>query len=169
MTVGCSQVVTVRSVVTTPRTLVRTYIGVGANLGDAATQVRAAAEGLRALGSHWQCSPLYRTAPQDADGPYYVNAVVGLDTRLTAPALLVSLQAMENAAGRERSYRNAPRTLDLDLLLYGSALIRSPALHTPHPRMWERAFVLAPLRDIAPALVPDDRFAAVVDQVVERL
>ena len=164
-----SRVVSVNSVVTTPRPVVRTYIGVGANLGDATAQVRAAAESLRALGTHWQCSPLYRTAPQDADGPYYVNAVVELDTSLTAPALLVSMQAMENAAGRERPYRNAPRTLDLDLLLYGSAVIRSPALHVPHPRMWERAFVLAPLRDIAPALVPDDRFAPVVDQVVERL
>jgi 2-amino-4-hydroxy-6-hydroxymethyldihydropteridine diphosphokinase len=149
--------------------VVRAYIGVGANLGDATEQVRAAAESLRALGAHWQCSPLYHTAPQDADGPYYVNAVVGLDTSLTAPALLVSMQAIENAAGRERPYRNAPRTLDLDLLLYGSAVIRSPALQIPHPRMWERAFVLVPLRDIAPNLVPDDRFAAVVDQVVERL
>jgi len=164
-----SRVVSVNSVVTTSRPVVRAYIGVGANLGDAMTQVRAAAEGLRALGSHWQCSPLYRTAPQGADGPYYVNAVVALDTLLTAPALLVSMQAMEDSAGRQRLYRNAPRTLDLDLLLYGSALIRSPALHIPHPRMWERAFVLAPLRDIAPALVPDDRIAAVVDQVVERL
>ena len=164
-----SRVVSVNSVVTTPRPVVRAYIGVGANLGDATEQVRAAAESLRALGAHWQCSPLYHTAPQDADGPYYVNAVVGLDTSLTAPALLVSMQAIENAAGRERPYRNAPRTLDLDLLLYGSAVIRSPALHIPHPRMWERAFVLAPLRDIAPALVPDDCFAAVADQVVERL
>ena len=164
-----NQVALVNSVVTTPRPVVRAYIGVGANLGDATTQVRAAADGLRALGTHWQCSPLYRTAPQDADGPYYVNAVVGLDTSLTAPALLVSMQAMENAAGRERPYRNAPRTLDLDLLLYGSAVIRSPSLYIPHPRMWERAFVLAPLRDIAPAFVPDHRFAAVVDQVVERL
>ena len=167
--VARSRVVSVNLMVTTPRPWVRAYIGVGANLGDAMTQVRAAVEGLRALGTHWRCSPLYRSAPQDADGPHYVNAVVGLDTLLTAPALLVSIQAMENAAGRERPYRNAPRTLDLDLLLYGSALIRSPALHVPHPRMWERAFVLAPLRDIAPALVPDDRFAPVVDQVVERL
>ena len=167
--VARSRVVSVNLMVTTPRPWVRAYIGVGAKLGDATTQVRAAVEGLRALGTNWRCSPLYRSAPQDADGPHYVNAVVGLDTLLTAPALLVSIQAMENAAGRERPYRNAPRTLDLDLLLFGSALIRSPALHVPHPRMWERAFVLAPLRDIAPALVPDDRFAAVADQVVERL
>lgn len=154
---------------TTSRALVRAYIGVGANLGDAQAQVKAAADGLRTLGTQWQCSPLYRTAPHDADGPFFVNAVVALDTALTAPQLLGAIQAMENEAGRERPYRNAPRILDLDLLLYGSALVQTPALCVPHPRMWERAFVLAPLRDLAPQLVPDQRFVAVANQVIERL
>jgi 2-amino-4-hydroxy-6-hydroxymethyldihydropteridine diphosphokinase len=90
-------------------------------------------------------------------------------TSLTAPALLRALQAIENAAGRERPYRNAPRTLDLDLLLYGVARIESPELTVPHPRMGHRAFVLVPLAEVAPALVNAQALQAVAGQGVERL
>ena len=90
-------------------------------------------------------------------------------TRLTAPALLSALQAQENQAGRERPYRNAPRTLDLDVLLYGSARMAGPVLTVPHPRMTERAFVLMPLAEIAPDLVSATQLAAVSDQGIWRL
>ena len=131
------------------------YVGLGANLGNAAQAVRDAIAALAATPgvSLLQASSLYRSAPLDATGPDYINAVVCINTTLTAPALLRALQAIENNAGRERPYRNAPRTLDLDLLLYGDASIASPDLTVPHPRMGERAFVLVPLQEIAPGLV----------------
>jgi 2-amino-4-hydroxy-6-hydroxymethyldihydropteridine diphosphokinase len=111
-----------------------------------------------------QASGLYRSAPVDSSGPNYINAVVEVATILTAPRLLASLQAIEQAAGRERPYVNAPRTLDLDLLLYGSGGIASPRLTLPHPRMWGRAFVLLPLHEIAPRLVPGRALSAVAGQ-----
>lgn len=155
----------------TGRPEVTAYVALGANLGDAARTLRDA---LQALGcAHGirlvQASSLYRTAPMDSSGPDYVNAVTEVATTLTAPALLRTLQAIENAAGRERPYRNAPRTLDLDLLLYGSARIESHELTVPHPRMWERAFVLVPLHEIAPGLVTVQRLSAVADQAIKRL
>lgn len=131
------------------------FIGLGANLGDArATLTRALAElaalpGVDAL----QASPLYRTKPVDAQGPDFVNAVARLRTTLPPLALLAGLQAIEAAHGRERPYRNAPRTLDLDLLLYGEQAIDEPTLTVPHPRMHLRAFVLAPLADLAPGVL----------------
>jgi 2-amino-4-hydroxy-6-hydroxymethyldihydropteridine diphosphokinase len=128
------------------------FIALGANLGDARAQVLQAAKDVAVLGTTSQLSKLYASAPWLADGPDYVNAVMRLDTHLNAPALLVQLQAIEQQAGRVRSYTNAPRTLDLDVLLYGSARIESPLLTVPHPRMWERAFVVLPLRDVAPEL-----------------
>jgi len=145
-------------------------VGLGANLGDAATMVRAAIEAIAALPGVdlLRASALYRSAPVDSSGPDYVNAVVQLNTRLSAPLLLLQLQHLEAAAGRERPYRNAPRTLDLDLLLYGDARVNSPALTIPHPRMQQRAFVLRPLADIAPQLVSAQALAAVQDQVVWR-
>jgi 2-amino-4-hydroxy-6-hydroxymethyldihydropteridine diphosphokinase len=122
-----------------------------------------------------QASSLYRTAPvvsgpagPDA-GPDYINAVVALDTALPALDLLDQLQALEQAAGRERTYRDAPRTLDLDLLLYGQSRIDSPRLTVPHPRMWQRAFVLVPLAEIASGLVPPGQLDAVAAQAVTRL
>ncbi|MGZ5787742.1 MAG: 2-amino-4-hydroxy-6-hydroxymethyldihydropteridine diphosphokinase, partial [Ramlibacter sp.] len=123
------------------REAVTAYVGVGANLGDPAAAARAAIEQLRALPATTIVaeSSLYRTAPVDSGGPDYINAVAQLSTQLTAPELLRELQRIENAAGRERPYRNAPRTLDLDLLLFGSARIESAELQVPHPRMWERA------------------------------
>ena len=92
-----------------------------------------------------------------------------LETRLTAPDLLSALQVLENAAGRERPYLNAPRTLDLDVLLYGQARIDSPRLTVPHPRMWGRAFVLHPLADLAPELLTPALWAGVADQPIEAL
>jgi 2-amino-4-hydroxy-6-hydroxymethyldihydropteridine diphosphokinase len=150
---------------------VTAYVALGANLGDPAAAVRAAAAALDEL-AHTRLlalSPLYRTGPIDSSGPEYVNAVAAVETRLTAPELLAQLQALEHRAGRERPYRNAPRTLDLDLLLYGSARIDSAALTVPHPRMTQRAFVLVPLADIAPQLVTPAQLARVADQRIARL
>jgi 2-amino-4-hydroxy-6-hydroxymethyldihydropteridine diphosphokinase len=149
---------------------VTAFVALGANLGDAAQTLRHAlmalahAPGIRLL----KASSLYRTAPVDSSGPDYINAVVEIGTTLAAPDLLTALQAIENAAGRERPYRNAPRTLDLDLLLYGSAQIDSPALTVPHPRMWERAFVLVPLQEIAPQRVSLAALDGLTAQVVEK-
>jgi 2-amino-4-hydroxy-6-hydroxymethyldihydropteridine diphosphokinase len=138
------------------------WIGIGANLGDARANVLDAIERLARLpGARLvQASSLYRTAPIDSSGDDYVNAVAALDTTLDAHALLQALFAIEQAHGRERPYRNAPRTLDLDLLLYGDeTIIDPPTLIVPHPRMHERAFVLAPLAEVAPDLVIPGRGA----------
>lgn len=149
---------------------VTAYVALGANLGDAAQTLQGA---LKAL-AHTpglqlvQASSLYRTAPIDSSGPDYLNAVAEVSTTLTAPDLLAELQAIENAAGRERPYRNAPRTLDLDLLLYGDARIESPTLTVPHPRMSERAFVLVPLREIASELVSEEALRTVSGQSIGR-
>jgi 2-amino-4-hydroxy-6-hydroxymethyldihydropteridine diphosphokinase len=153
----------------TARSEVTAYIGLGANLGDPEQAVRSAilqfgtTPGMRLL----QASSLYRSAPVDSSGPDYINAVAEIATTLTAPALLVALQAIEQAAGRERPYVNAPRTLDLDLLLYGGACVASPRLTVPHPRMWERAFVLLPLHGLAPGLVSAEALRAVADQMCD--
>jgi len=146
------------------------FVALGANLGNATQTLRSA---LHSLGQTpgirlVRVSSLYRTVPIDSSGPDYLNAVAELVTTLTAPAMLSALQAIENAAGRKRPYRNAPRTLDLDLLLYGSARIESPHLTVPHPRMHERAFVLVPLSEIAPGQVGADALSRLSDQGVER-
>jgi 2-amino-4-hydroxy-6-hydroxymethyldihydropteridine diphosphokinase len=160
-----------RLVAAMPRPEVIAYVALGANLGDAVSAVRAALDalarmdGLRLL----RASSLYRSAPHDAQGPDFINAVAEVATTLSAPALLQALQLIERAAGRERPYRNAPRTLDLDLLFYGDARIDSPTLTVPHPRWHERAFVLVPLAEIAPQRVSADALAAVADQRIERL
>jgi 2-amino-4-hydroxy-6-hydroxymethyldihydropteridine diphosphokinase len=128
------------------------YIGIGANLGDARANVADAIVRLAAIpGSRLlRHSAQYRSTPIDSSGDDYINAVACIDTKLDAPALLAALHAIELAHGRERPYRNAPRTLDLDILLYDEQQIDLPALHVPHPRMTERAFVLVPLLEIAP-------------------
>jgi 2-amino-4-hydroxy-6-hydroxymethyldihydropteridine diphosphokinase len=147
------------------------FVGLGANLGDAEAALRQALAGLAALpGTRLvRSSRLYRSAPVDAGGPDYLNAVAQLETTLAAPELLRALQSLEHAAGRERPYRNAPRTLDLDLLLYGAARIASAALTVPHPRLRERAFVLLPLAELAPELVQARDLAAVAHQRIAPL
>jgi len=151
--------------------MVVAYVGLGANLGDARTTLEQALRdldrysGLRVL----RASSFYRTAPIDAGGPDYLNAVAEIATTLTAPAMLAQLQAIEAAHGRERPYRNAPRTLDLDLLLFGTATIDSPALTVPHPLLHERAFVLLPLAELAPDRVERAWLRAVADQRIERV
>lgn len=144
------------------------FVGLGANLGDAQQAVRAAVaaigalEGVRLVSQ----SPLYGSAPVDAGGGDYVNAVVRVQTRLSAQELLHALRAIEAQAGRERPFRNAPRTLDLDVLLYGEQRIDTEELTVPHPRMAQRAFVLRPLADLAPELVPQSQLDAVADQLI---
>ncbi|PWF54717.1 2-amino-4-hydroxy-6-hydroxymethyldihydropteridine diphosphokinase [Massilia glaciei] len=130
------------------------YIGIGANLGDARANVDDALARLAALpgGRLLRHSKHYRSAPIDSSGDDYVNAVACIETGLGAAALLAALHGIELAHGRERPYRNAPRTLDLDILLYGDEVIDTAALQVPHPRMHQRAFVLLPLLEIAPAV-----------------
>ena len=137
------------------RDAVTAWVGLGANLGDPQAAVRKALEDLAASPGveGLRGSRLYRSAPVDSSGPDYINAVAQFSTRLSAPALLALLQSLEQAALRVRPYRNAPRTLDLDLLLYGDACIDSPHLVVPHPRMQQRAFVLLPLAELAPQRV----------------
>ena len=134
--------------------MVAAYIGIGANLGNAALTVREALTALQQLPLTQlsASSSLYGSAPVDAGGDDFVNAVARLDTHMGAEALLAELQKIELTFGRERPFRNAPRTLDLDLLLYGQEEIHSARLEVPHPRMTARAFVLLPLLEIAPDL-----------------
>ena len=111
-----------------------------------------------------QASPLLSSAPLDADGPVYVNAVAHIRTGLNAVDLLSALQCLENAAGRTRQYHHAPRTLDLDVLFYGDAQMQSAFLTLPHPRWQERAFVLLPLQVVCPGKVTPQMLQAVADQ-----
>lgn len=153
-----------------PREPVCAFVALGANLGDARAMVRDAAQSLAGIRATTlvRVSPLYRTAPWQASGPDFINAVAEVRTALSAPDLLTELQALEAAAGRQRPYPNAPRTLDLDLLFYGDATMASPRLTLPHPRWRERAFVLVPLVAIAPGRVPAAALQAVADQAIER-
>jgi 2-amino-4-hydroxy-6-hydroxymethyldihydropteridine diphosphokinase len=150
---------------------VTAYIALGANLGDAVATVRQAVVDLAGLPQTRvvRSSSLYRSAPVDASGPDFINAVSEVVTRLNAPQLLRALQDLERRHGRQRPYRNAPRTLDLDLLLYGDACMASPALTVPHPRMGERAFVLLPLAELAPQRVSRAQLQHVSGQTISRL
>lgn len=152
------------------------YVGLGANLGDARATLMLAARDIAALPGilGTALSPLYRSAPVDAGGPDYINGVMKAETTLAAVDLLRALQSIENHHGRRRPYRNAPRSLDLDLLLHGEEERRTDFLTLPHPRMHERAFVLMPLRDLAPDIVLaqgalDELLAACGDQRLSRL
>lgn len=157
--------------------MISAYIGIGANLGDARATVEYAIETLRSLPQTQfkQASSLFITAPIDSSGDDYVNAVVALETNLEAQVLLEHLQALELACGRERPYRNAPRTLDLDLLLYGQQTMHTEHLSVPHPRMTERAFVLIPLLQLDPFITIPGKGAAhqfapaVADQGIRKL
>ena len=131
--------------------MLRAYVGLGANLGDAAAAMESAVAAMAEISATTVVarSRTYRSAPLDATGPDYLNAVVAIDTELSAPELLIALQRIEQAHGRERPFPNAPRTLDLDLLLFGDQTIDIPGLQVPHPRLHERAFALLPLNEVA--------------------
>lgn len=133
---------------------VTVYIGIGANLGDAQASIVQAFGELDALPQTRVTarSALYRSAPIDADGDDYVNAVAALETGLRPEQLLNALLSIERHHGRARTYRNAPRPLDLDILLYGQQVVHTDALTIPHPRLTQRAFALVPLLQIAPAI-----------------
>jgi 2-amino-4-hydroxy-6-hydroxymethyldihydropteridine diphosphokinase len=157
---------------------VRAHVAFGANLGDPVAALALALQRLDALPASRvvACSSLYRTAALGVGAqPDYLNAVIALDTTLGARALLDALLAIEQEGGRTRDYHQAPRTMDLDLLLYGTAVIDEPGLQVPHPRMHQRAFVLQPLAEIAPeALIPGQGAVTallprVADQTIARL
>jgi 2-amino-4-hydroxy-6-hydroxymethyldihydropteridine diphosphokinase len=171
---GQSQGTAVGAAPTLPR---RAAVGIGANLGNPLATVRDAIAAVRALPGvqGLRASPFYRTVPIEADGPDFINAVVCFDTPLSGPMLLAALQAIERAHGRQRPFRNAPRTLDLDVLLLGDERLQHSDLTVPHPRMHLRAFVLRPLHDLWPdALIPGIGSVAallpkVAHQAIERL
>jgi 2-amino-4-hydroxy-6-hydroxymethyldihydropteridine diphosphokinase len=132
---------------------VRAFLALGSNLGDRRAHIEAAIE---AMPDVVAVSPVYETEPvggPDGQGPF-LNAVVELDTALSPRELLELCQRLEAAAGRVRTERWGPRTLDVDVLLVGDLTVNEPDLVVPHPRMWERDFVLRPLADLAPELVP---------------
>jgi 2-amino-4-hydroxy-6-hydroxymethyldihydropteridine diphosphokinase len=135
------------------------WIGLGANLGERRATIEAALDALRTLPRTRLVarSRLWASAPVDAGGPDYLNAVARLDTLLEPHDLLAALQSIEARFGRERAWRNAPRTLDLDLLLAGDATLDTPSLVVPHPRLHERAFVLRPMADIDARIVVPGR------------
>ncbi|PVZ12569.1 MULTISPECIES: 2-amino-4-hydroxy-6-hydroxymethyldihydropteridine diphosphokinase [unclassified Pseudomonas] len=132
--------------------MIRTYIGLGSNLADPAAQLANAVKALQQLpSSQWVgLSSLYTSDSILPGQPRYTNAVAALDTHLAPLALLDALQAIENAQGRLRAERWGPRTLDLDVLLYGDKVIDEPRLRVPHPEMQARAFVLYPLAELVP-------------------
>jgi len=156
----------------------RCHVGLGGNIGGAQQTLRQAIALLADISGTQlvRASSLWRTAPQGhAAQPDFINAVAALDTGLTPRALLDALLALELRFGRERSFANAPRTLDLDLLLHGDTVIAEPGLELPHPRMHERAFVLAPLLELDPdCTIPGrgraaDCLARISGQAVEKL
>jgi 2-amino-4-hydroxy-6-hydroxymethyldihydropteridine diphosphokinase len=146
----------------------RAFIGLGSNLGDRRAYLKDAVEGVRAQGDVVAVSPLYETEP--VGGPTgqgrYLNVVVELATSDSPRRLLERCRALEAAAGRVRSERWGPRTLDADVLLVEGAEVDEPDLTVPHPRLWERRFVLQPLADLAPDLVTKEQVAAAGGEVV---
>ena len=131
----------------------RAFLGLGSNLGERERYLQAAID---AMPDVVAVSPIYETEPvggPEGQGPF-LNCVVELDTDLTPRQLLELAQRLEHAAQRVRTERWGPRTLDVDVLLVGDLTVDEPDLIVPHPRMWERDFVLRPLRDLAPELVP---------------
>ncbi len=159
--------------------MTKAYVALGANLGNPQEALQAALEDLRQTAGVGvtAVSSFYRTAPVESSGPDYVNAVAEVATTLAASELLHVLQRIENAHGRVRPVGvvNAPRTLDLDLLLFGKDTVATPELTVPHPRMHLRAFVLVPLLEIAPdAVIPGlgaarDYVAATADQAIQKI
>ena len=131
------------------------YIALGANIGERAAQLSAAIDEMERAGLHvTKQSSVYETAPVGyTEQPSFFNMVVEVESRQSSDELLKTLQQIEQRLGRERLFKNGPRTIDLDILFYNGEHIQSEHLTVPHPRMQERAFVLAPLAEIAPELV----------------
>ncbi|MEA2530479.1 MAG: 2-amino-4-hydroxy-6-hydroxymethyldihydropteridine diphosphokinase [Thermomicrobiales bacterium] len=130
------------------------YEALGANLGDRQRSILLAADALGKIGIVDAISSIYETDPVGfADQPAFLNSVARVQTDLSAPSVLDALLRIEANLGRTRSFRNAPRTLDLDLLLYDDLVVDDPELTLPHPRLHERAFVLVPLAELAPEVV----------------
>jgi 2-amino-4-hydroxy-6-hydroxymethyldihydropteridine diphosphokinase len=155
----------------------KAYVGLGANLGDPQAALQDALRRMAALPGTTllRHSSVYRTAPVAAYGPDFFNAVAEVDTALEPLPLLRALHGIEQAHGRERPYRNAPRTLDLDLLLVGDRVVDAAELTLPHPRLHQRAFVLVPLLELAPDIVHPTLGAlapyreSTADQPIEKL
>ena len=130
------------------------YVGLGSNLEDRSANISKALRLLSQISENMTVSSIYETAPQGfRSQPLFYNAVCRLWTKLDPFALLASLKDIESKLGRRRTFVNAPRTIDLDILVYGDVVLESPTLTIPHPRMAERAFVIVPLSEIAPELV----------------
>lgn len=158
--------------------MIRAYVGLGANLGEPRQQLTEALIAMSGLpetrlAGH---SSFYRSAPVGyEDQPEFLNAVAALDTRLAPGVLLDGLQGIERRQHRERTFPNAPRTLDLDLLVFGEEQIARPGLTVPHPRMHQRAFVLQPLLELDPHIsIPGKGkasafLAACASQKIERI
>ena len=146
-------------------------VAFGANLGDAVATVTQALTDVAALPQTQllKASSLYRSAPYEAQGPDFINAVALLSTQLSPLDLLQALQALELQSGRERPFKNAPRTLDLDIIFYGDVVSTDATLTLPHPRWHERAFVVLPLAEIWPERVNAARLAAVQDQAIAQI
>ena len=151
--------------------MVQVCVGFGANLGEANAAVLKAMVDVGGLAStqFLKASSLYASAPIDATGPEFINAVALYNTDLQPLDLLDALQRLENEAGRERPYFHAPRTLDLDMIWYGDLTLSSPRLTLPHPRWQQRAFVLVPLAEICPELVKTEWLDQVSAQEIARL
>jgi len=152
-------------------TPVMACVALGANLGDAVATVQQALRDVAGLPETqlFKASSLYRSAPYEAQGPDFINAVALIQTQLSPLALLHVLQALELQSGRERPFKNAPRTLDLDIIFYGDVALTTPELTLPHPRWHERAFVLQPLAEVWLERVTPSQLAAVHDQAIEQL
>jgi 2-amino-4-hydroxy-6-hydroxymethyldihydropteridine diphosphokinase len=140
------------------------YIGLGSNLGDRIATLRTAVQRLESLGSIAGVSSLYETEPVGyVEQPRFLNAVVALETALAPADIMRALLGIEHDLGRTRSFPDAPRTLDLDLLLVEDVILDTPELTLPHPRLHERAFVLVPLAEIAPQTVHPESAQTVQD------
>jgi 2-amino-4-hydroxy-6-hydroxymethyldihydropteridine diphosphokinase len=146
-------------------------LALGANLGDAVATVQQALRDVAALPETqlFKASSLYRSAPYEAQGPDFINAVALVHTQLNPLDLLHALQALELQSGRERLYKNAPRTLDLDIIFYADVVLATPELTLPHPRWHERAFVLKPLAEVWPERVSAPQLVAVQGQTIKLL
>ena len=146
-------------------------VALGANLGDALATVQQAFIDVGRLPDTQllKISSFYRTAPYEAQGPDFINAVALVQTQLSAVDLLHALQALELQAGRQRPYKNAPRTLDLDVIFYGDLVLSTPELTLPHPRWHTRAFVLLPLAEVWPERVTPAQRVAVQNQAIQRI